>query len=179
MQEGRGPQWTHPTLQVISYTVISEQNKLLWDKTAVSGLSREHRYGYGTVHVNITVPRFPDYFLKLQNRALRVKAEKKILAQAPWGSLHLFISPCILIKSCNISLTGWTALRRLSSYSVLCFFFLVSQCVSQARFAPHISNLALKTELLISCRLFLWHVLLQCLNGSQIQPGYFLATSVR
>lgn len=123
MQEGRGPQWTHPTLQVISYTVISEQNKLLWDKTAVSGLSREHRYGYGTVHVNITVPKFPDYFLKLQNRALRVKAEKKILARAPWGSLHLFISPCILIKSCNISLTGWTALRRLSSYSVLCFFF--------------------------------------------------------
>lgn len=58
-------------------------------------------------------------------------------------------------------------------------FSLLSQCVSQARFASHISNLALKTELLISCRLFLWGVLLQRLNTSQIQSGYFLATSVR
>lgn len=74
------------------------------------------------------------------------------LVQTPWDSLHLFISVCVLIKLCNIFLRFT---HRMDLQICYILFSLVSQCASQARFAPRISKLALKTELLISCRLFL------------------------
>ena len=123
-----------------------------------------------------TVPKLQWRFLKRQTRVLHVKAGKKILAQAPRDRLHLFVSMCVLIKSCHVFLH---LARRMGCspqaeqiFRILVSF--VSQCVSQARFAPHISNLALKAEVLISCSLFLWYVMLRWLNRSQIHSDYFL-----
>lgn len=124
---------------------------------------------------------FNNGFQSCKIELFMLRLGKKILAQASWDSLHLFISTCVLIKSCNVFLHFPHRMDcSPPAEQIFCVLFsLVSQYVSQARFALHISNLALKTELLISCRLFLWCILLQRLSSSQILSGYFLATSVR
>ena len=120
-------------------------------KPPISVLPREHRYRYDTAHIHITVPTFPECLLKLQNRALPIKAGKK--KDPVSGSLGQpsFVHPHTITQHFSLRTDCSPQAEPLSR----ALFFLVSQCVSQARFAPHISKLSQRTELLISCRLSL------------------------